>query len=426
VSGGASPYVYYWSNGETTEDISNLFSGTYWVIIADANNCYFTGNIITIISPPEIQLSGVVTSPVAIGGSNGSIDLSVSGGTPPYVYSWSNGATSEDITGLTAGIYYAYVTDVMGCSGYSLYTVNDGYLNLPPWSYYNTGSNHSLLVPASAPMTINGNPVQPGDYVGVFYELNDSLYCSGFIIWQGITTGLIAYGDNMLTTIKDGFISGEIFKWKIWDVSSGTEYIATATYNTAQFPDSCFYTENGLSGIIALEGYDQQIINLLSGWYIFSTYIVPVQPGIADVVADIVSDVIIIKDGEGKMYWPQWGVNLIGDMVIGQGYQSKMLNPQILTVSGQKVIPDQTPVPAPQGWSILGYLRDTSGDIIIMLSSIYNNIILVKDWQGNVYWPAYGINLIGDMIPGRGYQFALSSSGILVYPTDIITVTVPD
>jgi hypothetical protein len=252
------------------------------------------------------------------------------------------------------------------------------------------------------------------------------LYCSGFIIWQGITTGLIAYGDNMLTTIKDGFISGEIFKWKIWDVSSGTEYIATATYNTAQFPDSCFYTENGLSGIIALEGYDQQIINLLSGWYIFSTYIVPVQPGIADVVADIVSDVIIIKDGEGKMYWPQWGVNLIGDMVIGQGYQSKMLNPQILTVSGQKVIPDQTPVPAPQGWSILGYLRDTSGDIIIMLSSIYNNIILVKDWQGNVYWPAYGINLIGDMIPGRGYQFALSSSGILVYPTDIITVTVPD
>jgi len=50
------------------------------------------------------------------GGSTGSIDLSVTGGSGSYTYLWSNGATTQDISGLSAGTYSVVVTESNGCS----------------------------------------------------------------------------------------------------------------------------------------------------------------------------------------------------------------------------------------------------------------------------------------------------------------------
>jgi|GEM_PF-3402010 len=124
VSGGTSPYTYSWSNGATTQDLSGLTSGTYNVTVSDANGCNAYASK-TITQPAALATSATGTNINCNGGSNGSIDLSVTGGTTPYSYSWNNGATTQDLTGLTAGTYSVTVTDAKGCTTTRTKTISE-------------------------------------------------------------------------------------------------------------------------------------------------------------------------------------------------------------------------------------------------------------------------------------------------------------
>ncbi|HEX3164886.1 MAG TPA: T9SS type B sorting domain-containing protein, partial [Chitinophagaceae bacterium] len=115
VSGGTSPYTYLWSNGAITEDISGLAAGTYTVTITDANGCSTTSTSTIIAIGVPITVTPVVTNTMCTA-SIGAINITVSGGTSPYTYLWSNGATTEDITGLNAGTYTVTITDANGCT----------------------------------------------------------------------------------------------------------------------------------------------------------------------------------------------------------------------------------------------------------------------------------------------------------------------
>ena len=104
VTGGTGPYNFLWSNSDTTEDISNLTSGVYSVYITDSNGCSDSTSII-IDEPPSIILNYLSTNPTCIGYNNGNIDLSISSGTSPFIFNWSNNDSTEDIINLTAGNY---------------------------------------------------------------------------------------------------------------------------------------------------------------------------------------------------------------------------------------------------------------------------------------------------------------------------------
>lgn len=119
ASGGTGTLTYLWSNGATTEDISGVGAGTYTVVIMDANSCADTASA-TVAEPSAINLSYAVTDAV---GNTGAVNLTATGGTGSLSYLWSNGATTEDISGLAPGTYSVTVTDANSCQSDTSATV---------------------------------------------------------------------------------------------------------------------------------------------------------------------------------------------------------------------------------------------------------------------------------------------------------------
>ncbi|MBK7944299.1 MAG: gliding motility-associated C-terminal domain-containing protein [Flavobacteriales bacterium] len=124
VSGGTAPYAYAWSNGANTADITALESGSYNVLVTDANGCA-TSTSATITSTPAVEGLGNVTHVLCNGSGTGAIDVSMVSGTAPYSYAWSNGATSEDISGINGGSYTVAVTDGNGCAWSAQWSVGE-------------------------------------------------------------------------------------------------------------------------------------------------------------------------------------------------------------------------------------------------------------------------------------------------------------
>lgn len=123
ASGGAGSVSYTWSTGAVSEDLSGLQAGNYSVT-AEYSGASATASF-TIAQPGSMALSNTVTNVSCNGGNNGAIDLSVSGGSAPYSYNWSNSSTSQDISSLTGGIYMVTVTDDNGCTTNSIIGVED-------------------------------------------------------------------------------------------------------------------------------------------------------------------------------------------------------------------------------------------------------------------------------------------------------------
>ena len=114
ISGGTSPYTYLWEDGQTTSTATGLTMGTYSVTVSGANGCSASGY--ASISESGTTLSVASTTNVTCnGGTNGAVNISVSGGTAPYSYVWSNGALTQNISGVISGNYSVVVTDAGGC-----------------------------------------------------------------------------------------------------------------------------------------------------------------------------------------------------------------------------------------------------------------------------------------------------------------------
>ena len=117
-TGGTAPYEYLWDDGasQNTATAVNLPAGTYTPTVTDDNGC--TAEIVVTLTEPGAALAATGTSTDAFCGvDNGTIDLTVTGGTPNYTYNWNNGEyTVEDPQNLSPGTYSVIVTDANGCT----------------------------------------------------------------------------------------------------------------------------------------------------------------------------------------------------------------------------------------------------------------------------------------------------------------------
>ncbi len=116
ASGGTSPYIYTWSTipEQNDADATGLIAGTYTVTVTESFGCTATGTV-QIDEPSEIIITETHQDESCPGVSDGSVTLSISGGTQPYTGRWLDGSTDLNKTNLSGGTFRVIVTDADGC-----------------------------------------------------------------------------------------------------------------------------------------------------------------------------------------------------------------------------------------------------------------------------------------------------------------------
>jgi len=115
VIGGTLPYTFDWNDDNFDgQNNLNVPAGIYDVTVTDTNGCTETNSFI-VDAPEPIILEVSITPPTCSNTDDGSIDLTATGGTLPYIYEWSNGFTTEDLTNISSGLIEVSVTDINNC-----------------------------------------------------------------------------------------------------------------------------------------------------------------------------------------------------------------------------------------------------------------------------------------------------------------------
>jgi gliding motility-associated-like protein len=136
--GGLAPVTYTWMSPPVKGPvINNLCGGDYFVQMTDANGCIRTASVL-INSATNLSLTPQLTLP-SCGSSDGSVNVGVTGGTPPYTYTWlPSGNNTSSLTGIGAGTYTLIVADNNGAGCIKTQQVNISNFNVPSLTFTQT------------------------------------------------------------------------------------------------------------------------------------------------------------------------------------------------------------------------------------------------------------------------------------------------
>ncbi|MEM9821644.1 MAG: PKD domain-containing protein [Bacteroidota bacterium] len=186
VTGGAGAYTYLWNNGMNTSVVSGLSAGVYQVTVVDNLGCAAVENFV-ITEPTPVVLDLNTPSALTCEMTAVVLDGVVSGGSAPYEYIWSTGATNDAISVTAPGMYSLTVTDANGCTTVSTIEVQG-----------------DLVSPVGA--IIAPDPVCLGEQITVCYD--PDMASSNFNYeWIG-PNGFTANTDCFTLTLSDQSLTG--------------------------------------------------------------------------------------------------------------------------------------------------------------------------------------------------------------------------
>ncbi|MBL4658294.1 MAG: PKD domain-containing protein, partial [Flavobacteriales bacterium] len=117
TTGGTAPFTYLWDDPSTQTNsvATGLTAGVYTVTVTDASGCVEVATVVVSVIGCNLTSSTTSTDETSAGANDGTASVAVSGGTLPYTYAWSNGATTSSQTGMAPGSYTVVITDAAGC-----------------------------------------------------------------------------------------------------------------------------------------------------------------------------------------------------------------------------------------------------------------------------------------------------------------------
>lgn len=258
ATGGAPPYSYSWNSTpvQTTATATGLGAGSYTITVKDSKNVTAT-SIATITEPSIITITTSPTNASSCTAKDGSITSTVSGGTPPYTYMWSNNQTTSSITGLSASTYSLTVTDANSCKqtasavvscGSTALTVTTNVSNLKCFGV-NDGSATAIASGGTPPYTYSWStsPVQttasvtglsPGTYTVTVTDANTTKNAT--VIISGPTAisstltatnvSTCAGNDGSITSTTSGGTPPYTYSWSNGSVSQDVSGLSMGTY----------------------------------------------------------------------------------------------------------------------------------------------------------------------------------------------------
>jgi large repetitive protein len=294
VKGGAiGPYTYKWSNGGalTSDNISNLGAGTYTLTLVDGAGCTETKSI-TLTNKTTLGVNTTAANSLCGGTTGTASAVTVTGGTAPFTYKWSNNATTKDVTNLAAGNYTVTVADAKGCQATQSVTVGTSGSNITATSLVTDGkcntTNGEVKLTATggkAPYTYaySGGTNQTGTFTNLAagdytFSITDANGCTftqpssvknvGAVqaaFNQAVNTSVACNADNLLykfTNASTGSIAGATYKWTFTGNRTSTETSPEITFGTlAGEAELTITSANGCTDVIK-KSFDVDLIRL--------------------------------------------------------------------------------------------------------------------------------------------------------------------
>jgi len=152
------------------------------------------------------------------------------------------------------------------------------------------------------------------------------------------------------------------------------------------------------------------------GWNSVSLLVQPKDSSMAKVLASVLPEIVVVKNDAGKIFSPRYEIDAIKSWKTSEAYLIYCEASSTLSVNGEAISPELQPVQLDKGWNLVPYFRSGAMPVNEALGSVASNVILVKDTAGRVYYPALGIDDIGELQPGQGYYILATEETTLVYP----------
>lgn len=264
---------------------------------------------------------------------------------------------------------------------------------------------HQMIVES---IIINGEAAEPDDEIAVFNQW--FTIAGSALAGDGEAVEFIAMGHSYPGRVnRTGYIN-----WKVWDRSSEEEITASAVYTDGDE----FFRENGESTLnLIAPPPDQQRVDLFESWSLMSTFINPHNLNPWDMFMSIEDQLVLVKDQQGSFLIYNFDFSNMNAYDPLRGYYVKVDEDVEFEINGVQM-DAQSPLTLDQGWNLIGYPPPYELEPWYTFDAIMEEMIIVKNEDGEFLIPEFQFSNMGILRPGEGYLMKLNQDLEFIYPEE--------